>query len=250
MESSNMKRLISLIPLLLLITACGQSAPSTDTAGIEAGSDAWEAALNSKDIDALVNLYAEDARLLPPGGEMTVGRDGARAAFSAMIDAGQSGVTTIVEATVSGDVGYIVGTFTVQAGGEQVGTGKYVETWRRGDNGEWRIANDIFNNDSMPKPKKHKMAMTHLLITHEVDDADHWMAAWTGENSRHKMFTDNGAARVHTFRSADNPNLTGLVIGVKDMDALNAMLGSDEGRAAAAEDGVRGETIVTLSEAK
>jgi uncharacterized protein (TIGR02246 family) len=245
-----MKRLISVLPLLLVMAACGQSAPSTDTAGIEAGSDAWEAALNAKDIDALVNLYTEDARLLPPDGEMSVGHDGVRAAFSAMIDAGQSGVTTIVEATVSGDVGYIVGTFTVEAGGDQLGTGKYIEVWHRGDDGAWRIANDIFNNDAAPpRPKKHKMNMTHLMITHEVDDADHWMAAWTGENSRHKMFTDNGAKRVHTFRSADNPNLTGLVIGVRDMDALNAMLSSDKGQAAAAEDGVRMDTIVTLIEA-
>jgi hypothetical protein len=167
-----------------------------------------------------------------------------------MIDAGQSGVTTIVEATVSGDVGYIVGTFTVEAGGEQLGTGKYIETWRRGDDGQWRISNDIFNNDAAPKPKQHKMDMTHLMITHEVDDADHWMAAWTGDDSRHKLFTDNGAKRVHTFRSADNPNLTGLVIGVRDMDALNAMLSSEEGQAAAAEDGVRMDTIVRLTESK
>ena len=245
-----MNKLISLVPLLLFITACGQSAPSTDTAGIEAGSDAWEAALNAKDIDALVNLYTEDARLLPPGGEMTVGHDGVRAAFGAMIDAGQSGVTTIVEATVSGDVGYIVGTFTLEAGGEQLGTGKYIETWHRGADGKWLIANDIFNNDPMPKPKKHKMKHRHIVITHEVDDVDHWMAAWTGEDSRHKLFTDNGAAEVHTFRSADDPNLTGLVIGVKDMDALNAMLSSDEGQAAAVADGVRMDTIVRLTESK
>ena len=245
-----MIRLISVLSVLLLIAACGQSAPSNDTAGIEAGSDAWEAALNSKDIDALVNLYAEDARLLPPGGAMSVGHDGVRAAFGAMIDAGQSGVTTIVEATVSGDIGYIVGTFTLEADGKQLGTGKYIETWHRGADGKWLIANDIFNNDPMPKPKKHKMSHSHVLITHEVDDADKWMAAWTGEDSRHKLFTDNGAAKVHTFRSADNPNLTGLVIGVRDMDALNAMLSSEEGQAAAAEDGVRMDTIVRLTESK
>ena len=245
-----MKRLISVLPLLLVIAACGQSAPSTDTAGIEAGSDAWEAALKAKDIDALVSMYSSDARLLPPDGEMTVGHDGVRAAFGAMIDAGQSGVTTIVEATVSGDVGYIVGTFTVDVDGKQLGTGKYIETWHRGVDGQWLIVNDIFNNDPRPRPKRHKMDMPHLMIMHEVDDADHWMAAWTGEDSRHKLFMDNGAARVHTYRSADNPNLTGLVIGVKDMDALNAMLSSEEGQAAAAEDGVRMDTIVRLTESK
>ncbi len=245
-----MTRLLTLLPLLLLISACGQSAPSTDTSALEARSDAWEAALNGKDIDALVDLYTQDARLMPPGGEMTSGHDGVRAAFGAMIDAGYSGVTTIVEATVSGDVGYIVGTFAIAAGGEPLDTGKYIEVWHRGDDGQWRIADDIFNHDAAPQAKKHKMAMTHLLITHEVDDVDLWMAAWTGENSRHKLFKENGAARVHTFRSADNPHLTGLVIGVKDMDALNAMLTSDEGKAAAAADGVRTDTIVMMTETK
>jgi len=43
---------------------------------------------------------------------------------------------------------------------------------------------------------------------------------------------------VHTFQSEDNPNLTGLVIAVKDMQALHDMLSSDEGLSAAKEDGV------------
>jgi hypothetical protein len=140
-----MRKLIAILPLMLLISACNQSAPSTDTAGIVAGSDAWETALNAGDIDALVNLYTEDARLLPPDGEM--------------------------------------------------------EVWHRGDDGAWRIANDIFNNDAAPpRPMQHKM------------------------------------------------NMTGLVIGVRDMDALNAMLSSDEGKAAAAEDGVRPDTITMMTQ--
>jgi hypothetical protein len=55
---------------------------------------------------------------------------------------------------------------------------------------------------------------------------------------------------VHTFRSADNPNLTGLVVAVTDMDALDAMLTSEEGMAAAAEDGVKRDTMKVLGEAK
>jgi len=62
------------------------------------------------------------------------------------------------------------------------------------------------------------------------------------------LFKENGAAHVHAFRSEDNPNLTGLVIAVEDMDALNAMLMSDDGRAAAAEDGVRMDTMVVMTE--
>ena len=88
------------------------------------------------------------------------------------------------------------------------------------------------------------------MITHSVDDADRWSAAWSGPDGRHKLFKENGAAHVHAFRSQVNPNLTGLVIAVKDMDALNAMLMSDEGTAAAAEDGVRMDTMILMEEVK
>ena len=96
----------------------------------------------------------------------------------------------------------------------------------------------------------HEMKMTHVLITHEVADADAWMAAWTGEDSRHKLFKENGAKHVHTFRSDDNPNLTGLVIAVSDLEKLMAMIESDEGQAAAAADGVKMDTMIMLVEAK
>jgi uncharacterized protein (TIGR02246 family) len=242
-----MKKLVALLSLLLTLAACGQISPSSDTAALEARSDAWESALNAKDVDALVDLYTDDARLLPPDGAMTSGREGVRAAFGGMIDAGIGGETTRVETTVSGDVGYIVGTFSLTAGDVAMGTGKYIETWRRGDDGLWLIANDIFNNDPSPKSK---MSMTHIMITHSVDNADLWSAAWSGPDSRSNLFKDNGAAHVHAFRSEDNPNLTGLVIAVEDMDALNTMLMSDEGMAAAAEDGVRADTLVMMTEVK
>jgi hypothetical protein len=56
-----------------------------------------------------------------------------------------------------------------------------------------------------------------------VENAEHWLAAWRGEDSRHKLFRDNGAAHVHTFQNAANPNLTGLVIAINDMAAFEAM---------------------------
>ena len=98
--------------------------------------------------------------------------------------------------------------------------------------------------------KRDGMHMTHVMITHEVEDADKWLAAWSGEDSRHKLFKDNGAKHVHTFQSGDNPNLTGLVVAVADMDKFMAMLESDEGKAAAAEDGVKFDTMILLVENK
>ena len=245
-----MKRLLTVFALVLLITGCSQDAPSTDASAITSRSEAWETAFNAKDIDALVELYADDARVLPPNAEMSTGSDGLRAEFGGMIDAGLSAELTSIEAMVSGDIGYNVGTYKLTADGEVVDVGKYMEIWHRGNDGTWRYANDMFNSDMPVAAPEMPMPKTHMMITHEVDDAEHWMAAWRGADSRHKLFEDNGAAHVHTFRSADNPNLTGLVVAVNDMDSINAMLGSDEGVAAAAADGVRADTITVLTEAK
>jgi len=243
-----MKRLLAVLPLLLIVAACNQAPPATDPSVITSGAEAWAAAFNAKDVDALAELYTSDARVAPPNSEAEIGRDTVRAEFGAMIDAGLSIQLATVEAAVSGDIGYRYGTYALQAGDETADVGKYVETWRRGDDGQWRISNDIWNSDlpvPMAEPPK-----THLMITHEVDDAEKWLAAWRGEDSRHKLFKDNGAAHVHTFQNADNPNLTGLVVAVNDIDALNAMLGSEEGMAAAEADGVKRDTLTVLGAAK
>ena len=249
-----MKRPITLLPLILFVSACSQSAPPADPSEITARSANWEAALNAKDIDALVSTYAENARIMSPNEKATTGRDAVRAAFSGMIDAGLTGKLTSVDTAVSGDVGYNVGVYQLMAGDEVVDTGNYTETWRREDDGAWYMTNDIWNSDMPAAPAARPMGSgppkTHLMITHEVDDAERWLAAWRGEDSRHALFKANGAKHVHTFRNADNPNLMGLVIAVDDLDALNTMLGSEEGIAAAAADGVRADTMTVLTEAK
>jgi ketosteroid isomerase-like protein len=239
----------TLLPLFLLITACMQSPAPADSSVITARSEAWETAFNARDIDALLALYETDARLLPPNAEMSNGHDALRAVFGAMIDAGLTAELTSVEAMVSGEIGYNVGKYTLMSGDTQEDAGKYMEIWHRGDDGQWRYTNDMYSSD-MPVAAAEEIPMTHLMITHEVDDADKWMAAWRGEDSRHKLFRDNGAAHVHTFHSADHPELAGLVIAASDIDAINAMISSEEGQAAATEDGVRLDTMVILTETK
>ena len=113
-----------------------------------------------------------------------------------------------------------------------------------------QVAADSHKDKKEGEHKMDGMMMTHVMITHEVDDAEHWLAAWTGPDSRHKLFKENGAKMVHTFLDPNNPNLTGLVVAVADMDKFMAMLESDEGKAAAAADGVRMDTMVMLVEKK
>ena len=241
-----MNRLIIFSTALFALVACSQGGPSSDPSEIIARSDAWDDALNAKDIDTLVDLYTSDARVMPPNGETGRGSDAVRAQFGDMIDAGLTGELKTVELQVMGDTGYNVGTYILRAGDETADTGKFIETWKRGQDGVWRISNDIWNSNGAVETAQEK---THLMILHEVDDVDHWLAAWRGEDSRHQLFEANGAAHVHTFRSPSNTNLTGLVISVTDMGALQEMLESDEGLAAAAEDGVRRDTMRVLTEA-
>jgi len=96
----------------------------------------------------------------------------------------------------------------------------------------------------------HKMSATHVLITHEVGDADKWMAAWSGDDSRHAIFMENGVKHVHVMQDPNNPNLTGLIVAVTDMDKFKAFLESEEGQAAAAEDTVIWDSMVMLVETK
>lgn len=241
-----MKRILLALPVLLIVAACDQGAPAGDSSEIIARFADWDAAQEARDVDAVVAMYTDDARLLAPNRPMTNGREAIRAELGGMIEAGLSIKLASIEVTAVGDIGHSVGTYAVSSGDTVIDLGKYIETWARGDDGVWRIANDIYNSDNPPAGSQNE----HLVILHEVDDPDHWMAAWRGDDSRHGLFEANGAAHVHTFRSVDNPHLTGLVISVSDMAALQSMLESDDGIAAAEADGVRRDTLRVLTESE
>ena len=84
--------------------------------------------------------------------------------------------------------------------------------------------------------------MTTVIFTHEVEDGERWAKAWKkGPGSRHELFAQLGTVR--TFRDPQNPNLTGLLVEVSDMNKMQALLTSEEGRKAMQEDGVKPETL-------
>lgn len=230
--------------LLMFVTVACAPPAAQDSPELLANAEAWEQSLNSGDIDSIAALYAEDARLLPPNAEMAQGLDAVRAAFGEMIDAGLTGSLDTTEAMVAGDLGYRVGTYSLQApDGSLVDRGKYIEVWRK-IGGDWKISADIWNS-SLPVPGT---AGESIAIAHEVGDPEKWLAAWQGPDSRHALFAANGAPHVRVFQSVDNPNLTGLLVDVTDMEAFHAMLQSEEGQAAAAEDTVDFDSMQVLSE--
>jgi len=86
--------------------------------------------------------------------------------------------------------------------------------------------------------------MATYLITHEVDDVEHW---WNSAK-RAEAFGSLGI-QVRTFRDPAGSNKVGLIAEIPDFAAFEAFMKTDAAAAAVRHDGVRLETMVLLAEA-
>jgi len=87
--------------------------------------------------------------------------------------------------------------------------------------------------------------MSTLLVFHEVDDVDRWLAS----PKRDEFFGPMGIT-ARTFRDPGNSQRVGVIFeGVSDLETFEKALQSDGAAEAMKVDGVRPETIVTLVEA-
>jgi hypothetical protein len=86
--------------------------------------------------------------------------------------------------------------------------------------------------------------METLLVFHEVDDVDHWLAS-----PRREEFFGPLGMTARTFRDPAGSNRVGLLVEVPDRAAWEAALQTDEAAEAMKVDGVRPQTIVGLVEA-
>ena len=232
-----MKRNLWILGTAVALVAAACAPPAAQKSDAIAAQDAaWQSAFDTGDASQVAAIYTDDGRLMPPNAAAVTGHDGIVAAFGPMMKAGWKVELATTEAMAAGDLGYSVGTYQVKNGaGTVVDSGKYLETFRN-VGGQWQIANDIWNSDQPIAPPG-----TQVVFVHRVQDNEHWLAAWQGENSRAKMFAEHGAPSVRIFDNAADSNQHALLVDVTDMDALNAMLNSDEGKAAKAEDGVLDE---------
>jgi hypothetical protein len=86
--------------------------------------------------------------------------------------------------------------------------------------------------------------MPTLLVFHEVEDVDHWVAS----SKREEFFGPLGMT-ARTFRDPNGSNRVGLLLEVPSLEALQEALQSDEAAEAMKSDGVRPETMLQLVEA-
>jgi hypothetical protein len=83
-----------------------------------------------------------------------------------------------------------------------------------------------------------------VIAHHDIDDTEHWLAS----SKRSELFGTLGITSIRTFVNPQNPTQVGLLLDVPDLDALVAVLGTEEAAAAMAEDGVHADTLVMLVE--
>jgi hypothetical protein len=82
------------------------------------------------------------------------------------------------------------------------------------------------------------------LITHEVDDVEHW----SNSPKREEVFGPLGIT-LRTFRDPQGSNKVGLIAEIPDIEAFQEFMQTEVAADAIQHDGVRIETLVLLAEA-
>jgi len=85
--------------------------------------------------------------------------------------------------------------------------------------------------------------MATYVITHEVDDVDHWLSS----PKREEVFGPMDIT-VRPFRDPEGSNKVGLIAEIPDMGAFQEFMKGDEAAEAMKYDGVKPETLLVLSE--
>lgn len=146
-----MKR-IFVAALALVLVACGSQGAAEDdlTSIIQQREDAWAAAYNAGDAEALGNIYVEDAVLVPPGSDPIWGNQNIADVLS-----GYFGVLVDLElvtdnvrpmgADYAVEVGHSTYVLVGEDGTRTPGRDNYVNVWHKGEDGVWRYTTDIFN---------------------------------------------------------------------------------------------------------
>ncbi len=118
-------------------------------AAIDTNNQKFVSAFKKGDGAGIAAVYTENARILPPGGEMMQGRANIQTFWQGVIDSGvKEAILQTLDLEVGGEnmareIGQ--GTLLIQQGSETVTVNaKYVVIWKK-EAGEWKWDVDIWN---------------------------------------------------------------------------------------------------------
>jgi len=149
------------LAVLLLTTACKQpppaDTPAADEQTIRDLDAKWEKTAGARDLDGTLSFYSRNAVVLPGNAPIVIGKDAIRALWVSLLspDISLSWQATKVDVARSGELAYLIGTYTLTAkdaqGKPATDHGKLVEIFKKKGDGPWKVAVDMYNSD-LPAP--------------------------------------------------------------------------------------------------
>jgi len=118
---------------------------------VQAGEAKWLEAFNGGDAAGVASRYEQDARLMAPNMPAMEGRAAIEAFSKEFLATGAKLNFSLLTVHESPDMCAAVGRYEMKIPGAPDDTGKFVEIWRKQNDGSWLIADDIFNSD-VPAP--------------------------------------------------------------------------------------------------
>jgi uncharacterized protein (TIGR02246 family) len=154
---------VTLSPLMAWnVSGCRESAQKPDlafeTEAIRALEASWVAAGQSKNVDAWVAFYADDAAVLPPNEPAAGSREAIRKSVSELLSLPSLSIDwkpTKIQIAQSGELAYLYGAYSLawdESGKRATDKGKNVEIWKKQPNGHWKCVVDTWNSDLPPPP--------------------------------------------------------------------------------------------------
>ena len=153
--------------LVMSITGCSRATHDAAFAQQQADNEAvirrldaaWVKAAATKDPDAWVAFYAENATVLPPNEKTLTDKASIHKSIAELLSLpglSLSWEPTRVEVAKSGDLAYLYGayslTMTDEKGKPVTDFGKNVEIWKKQGDGSWRCIVDTWNSDLPANP--------------------------------------------------------------------------------------------------
>ncbi len=149
------------VVFVLFVLGCNSQQPAStqaaDEAAVRQTDENWSKAAQTKQVDAWVAFYSDDAVVLPPNEKKASGKDSVRKEIGTLLALPGLSVSWApqkVEVSRSGDLAYTQGSYeltTTDAHGKPATDhGKTVEIWKKQADGSWKCIVDMWSSDLPP----------------------------------------------------------------------------------------------------
>ena len=146
---------IAALTLTVLVSACATGAKEqgftmADQEAIRKSAAELAAAFNAKEVDKLLDFYADNSVFMPPNAPLLRGREPLKSFYSNMIERGATNlVLEPEEVSGAGTIAYEAGTYSLSYAKGGKDRGKYLLVLRN-TAGKWRTEKTIWSSDLPP----------------------------------------------------------------------------------------------------